>query len=48
MVLGDDCRVSKDTGEVGAAQGWIQLLQHQRVPELGVCAAVGPAGAALM
>lgn len=44
VVLGSVRRVGKDAGEVGAAQGGAQLLQHQGLLQLGVRAALRPAG----
>lgn len=40
-------RIRKNTGEVGAAQGRAELLQHQGSPQLGAGAPALPPGAAL-
>lgn len=47
MTLDSVLRIHKNTREVGAAQGWAQLLQHQRLPQLSARAPALPAGAAL-
>lgn len=47
MAPGNLCRVHIHTGEVGAAQGGAQLLQHQGLPQPGASAPALPSGAVL-